>query len=289
MNRAFLAVERFFFARTSPYPVAACRIGLGAIFFLCYLLYRPHMEVLFGEQGMHSYANSAYWSPLGALSASAVSSILMLAALCFCVGFMSRTSGVVLFVCHWHFARIGFTHTWGWWTIIGCFLVWLIVAHPGTRASVDALIQERRGKPARTDISMWPVRMIQLHVICVYIAAAYPRLFYEGWFEGGMIFEVLTNASYARLTLVDWYWATPILTVLNYAVWLVELLAPLLLWVPRFRTLIACTLMALHLGLEISATLGWWQNLMVVMLIIFLPIPWVEQAFGWRPTRPRTA
>ncbi len=284
MRHAFLAVEQFFFARTSPYPVAACRIGVGALFFLCYLFYRPHMEALFGEHGMHSYANAAYWSPLGAGSTSPVYYVLLLAALCFCVGFMSRTSGAVLFVCHWHFARIGYTHTWGWWTIIGCFLVWLIVAHPGSRASVDALLRRTRGKSAPNDISMWPVRMLQLHVVCVYIAAAYPRLFYDGWIEGGMVFEVLTNASYGRITTVDWYWAKPLLFALNYVVWSVELSAPLLLWVPRFRTWIACTLIALHLGLEIGATLGWWQILMAIMLITFLPIPWVERVFRWRWT-----
>ena len=127
--------------------------------------------------------------------------------------------------------------------------------------------------------------MLQLHVACVYIAAAYPRLFYNGWIEGGMVFEVLTSASYARLTTVDWYWAKPLLFALNYVVWSVELLAPLLLWIPRFRTWIACTLIALHLGLEMSATIGWWQILMATMLITFLPIPWVERVFRWRWTR----
>ena len=110
--------------------------------------------------------------------------------------------------------------------------------------------------------------------------AAYPRLFYDGWIEGGMIFEVLTNASYGRITTVDWYWAKPLLFALNYVVWSVELLAPLLLWVPRFRTPIACTLIALHLGLEFSATIGWWQILMAIMLITFPPIPWVERVLS---------
>ena len=180
-------------------------------------------------------------------------------------------------------------HTWGWWSLIGCFLVWLIVAHSGSRASVDALLRRKRGKPTPADISIWPVRMIQLHVVCVYIAAAYARLFYDGWFDGGMIFETLANASYVRFTTVDWYAAKPLLFALNYIVWLAELLAPLLLWVPRCRTLMACTLIAFHLGLEISATIGWWQILMAIMLMTFLPVPWVERVFRWRWTPLRAA
>ena len=180
-------------------------------------------------------------------------------------------------------------HTGGWWSVIGCFLVWLIVAHPGSRASVDASLRLARGKPIPTDISIFPIRMMQLHVVCVYIAAAYPRLLYDGWLDGGMIFEVLINSSYVRYTMVDWYGAKPLLFALNYFVWSAELLAPLLLWVPRFRTLMACTLIALHLGLEISATIGWWQILMATMLITFLPMRWVERVFRWRWPRLRAA
>lgn len=46
---------------------------------------------------------------------------------------------------------------------------------------MDALLRRTRGKPVPNDISMWPVRMLQLYVVCVYIAAAYPRLFYGRW------------------------------------------------------------------------------------------------------------
>lgn len=280
MKRWFLRAEEFFFTRTSPYPVAACRIGVGAIFFFCYLLYWPDLETLFGDQGIHSYVLWSSWqSPLGFMPVSMLATVLMIAAACFSVGFMTRTSGVVLFVCHWHFTRIGYLHTWGWWQVSGAFLVWLIVAQSGARASVDARLRKRRGQEELRDIPMWPVRMLQVHVACVYLTAAYTRLYHHGWYEGAMLFEALVNVIFGRFPEVDWYAFKPVLYFFNYASWALELAAPLLLWVPRTRTLTACGLIALHIVLEATTTVGWWQVLMMTMLVLFLPTSWIERAF----------
>ena len=85
---------------------------------------------------------------------------------------------------------------------------------------------------------------------------------------------------YGRLEL-DWFQVLPILVVLNHATLVLEALAPVLLWIRGVGKWWALGLMSLHAGLEIFANVGWWQPVMILALLSFLPVAWVAPLIEW--------
>ena len=60
-------------------------------------------------------------------------------------------------------------------------------------------------------------------------------------------------------------------------VFLLEPLAPFLLWPRVTRRWFALALIAMHFGLEILTKVGFWNYLMVGMLLSFLPAAWLAR------------
>ena len=298
------AVKRWFFAPTMQYWVVMCRIGFSLCLFTAWLLYAPVVQDLFGPQGLggaativrlpqaelvlHDYRYVAY---LRYIHASAVIWLLygalLLAALSFAAGLFTRTSGVVLVLLHTLFvARMPYA-VWGWATMIHAFTAYTILAHPGRYVSLDAWFRGRKTPQASPrcigTAPVWPRRLMQVHVCTMYTVVGWARLSQPGWIEGGMTYEALTNLMFARADL-DWQAWMPLLQASNYVVYCLEPLAPVLLWLPTIGPWCVIALMSLHIGLELTTTVGWWNYMLILALLSFLPDTWLQRCF--RPIRP---
>jgi hypothetical protein len=129
----------------------------------------------------------------------------------------------------------------------------------------------------------WSMRLIQVHVCCMY-AFSVTRLDDPGWLSGEMLNRALTDTRFARLA-VDWGPLEGPLTIGTYAVFVLEPLAPRMLWLPRVGAWWAVALLAMHAGLELLTTVGWWGYMMAVGLVPFLPPAWVARPFDWLAAR----
>ncbi len=122
----------------------------------------------------------------------------------------------------------------------------------------------------------WPMRLLQVHIAAMYFHTGFARIDDPAWPQGEVLFEALTRALFSRFTL-DLELFMPALLLLSYAVFLLEPLAAVLLWIPRVRTLCALVLIAMHVTLEILTNVGWWNYIMIGGLLAFLPPPWVAR------------
>jgi hypothetical protein len=277
---AAAAIERLYFAPVSVHPIVLCRIFLGTILFSCYALYAPYIEAIWGPRGVTREYLEQLSSVFGVSVAPltwaqdhvwAIYALLLVSAAAFAAGFMTRLSGLVMLVCHIFFAESRF-HTWGWSPTIMPFIVYVVCGRAGARLSVDAWLRRRRepGRPDPETAPAWPLRLIQLHVLAIYAAAAWHRIDDPGWLRGDVLFEVLTSDVWSRLS-IDLHALAGVLRLATWASWSVELLAPFALIWRRTRTTWVVLLTGLHVGLELGAELGWWQPLMVSLLVVFWP------------------
>jgi hypothetical protein len=76
------------------------------------------------------------------------------------------------------------------------------------------------------------------------------------------------------------------LTFLSHLVFILELAAPILLWVPRLAV-VPYMLIAMHLGLEAVTNVGWWSFVMIGGLTSFLPAAHLEAVLTRLPGGPR--
>lgn len=282
-RRVILAVERWFLADAPLEPLAACRIGLGLTCFGFYLLVAPSHALVWGADGIlrHTLSPAApdvrqVWSWLllaGALVGSAGIAL----------GLFTRVSGVVFIAAHLAHTTQTVQFTWGWSLVAPVLVGYLLVSGSHRMWSLDA---RRRGERVRV-APAWPLRLFQVNAVAIYLAAAWHRVDDIGWLRGEMVFEALTVTVFSRAPGISAYlmpWRG-VLEVVCWITWLVELAAPILLWFRRTRPWIALALMAVHLGLEVSAFVGAWQLMMMSVLLTCLPARWLRAVAGWRPWR----
>lgn len=285
------AVYRWFYAPKPVHAISVTRALLGFILFFCYLIYTPDMEWYYGSDGLLVYmlnleppytVTQAYLWPLFAG--------VLVSAVCFGVGLFTRPAGLCLAILHYLFVRFGVMHTWGWAETIPLYIVYVSLSGANRWLSVDAWWAARRGRPMRPEAPAWALRLLQFHVAMVYVAAAWHRIDDRAWIYGEIVYEALSNAWYTRLPGVDFQPVKPLLSLATWATEAAELSAPIALWIPRLRPYWVLALITLHAGLQVGASVGWWQPMMIAGLVSFVdPAQVSAGAARWRAWRAARA
>lgn len=307
-QRAFARVEAFFF---DPQPVDAlvlARLLLGGALFSAYAVRAPEVQKLFGPAG---YAGARWlpgFEPRWPSTDAALRSLeqvlvptagliwvlyaaLLVAALCFTLGYRMRLAGAVALALHVFFrARLPYAF-WGWSVHIQPLLLYVVCSRAGAFASIDAWRERRRsGRPPATEAEWvapaWPLRLLMITGCTMYLVSGGERLDDAGWYTGQGIWIAMSNTLYSKVTL-GWAWAKPIFTVATLGVYLLEATAPVLLWVPVTRTLVAYLSIAMHLALEVLTLVGYWNFCMVASLVGFLPTSHLRVVTRRLPGGPR--
>ena len=213
------ALNRFFFEPYPVYPLVLCRILLGlALVHACIVRGSEYSELM-GEHGLaHYFADNHWLIPLTPW----VYALLLAASIAFTVGFITPVAGLVAAVGHVYFNKV-VPIEYGWRHVIHAFVLYVAFSGAGRAYAVDCLWRRRA---AVTDTPAWPVRLVQFHLVAVYIAASYHRLDDYGWLHGQMVFEALTMSVWTRFPAVDFHPYRPLLEVASWWTWALELSAP---------------------------------------------------------------
>lgn len=302
-------IEAWFFGAVPVHAMVLNRMILGAVLFGHALSRVPEFGLLFGgASGAWSGAQrefvSVYLAPdlgtpmLAAVSAlaeipagpretllSVLFAVLLASSLAFAVGLFTRLAGGVAVVLHLVFLAIQPFAYYGWGPLLAPFAVYVLLSPAGNYVSVDAW-RRRRAHLAAPSVLVpaWPMRLLQLHVVAMYFHSGFARIDDLDWLQGEVLFEALSRTLFTRFTL-DLHGWKPALLVLSYAVFLLEPVASVALWIPRTRTICALALLAMHVILEILTNVGWWNYMMIGGLLTFLPAPWVERLLPPLATR----
>jgi hypothetical protein len=161
---------------------------------------------------------------------------------------------------------------------IVCFL--LIFMPCSQRWSLDAVIRKRRGGSSPPDspatASVWPLRLLQLELSCLYLSSVVQKLSGEYWRNGTAIQYVmrLDDVSGHRLPLANLF----SYDLISYQLftWMTvgfEIMLAFLIWVPQVRRPIIYLGIVFHLGIEITMDLFLFQWIMILILATHLVSP----------------
>jgi hypothetical protein len=190
------------------------------------------------------------------------------------VGYRTRITGGVALLLHVAFHGRNEFVFWGWAEILTAFTLYVLLAPSGRGLGVDAW-RQRRTDADDASMSAWPLRLLQIHVSLVYVVAAWSRLDNPHWLDGSMLSRILADGTFSRAAELASA-PEPLLTVLTYAAWAIELAAPFALWQAATRRWFVAALLALHVGLEVTTRVGWWNVVMLAGLMAFAPLAWIE-------------
>jgi hypothetical protein len=148
-------------------------------------------------------------------------------------------------------------------------LFYLMLAPAGTAWSLDNVIWRR---PRRL-IPAWPVRLVQIQLCLLYLAAGVTKL-NEDWLRGEAVYWVLNDLALARWSYCQVPVPMFLCQLLSWGTLLFELGFSVLVLFPRVRHWLLLAGLALHGGIWLTTEIGWFSPVILCWYSLFL---WPEQ------------
>lgn len=202
----FQSWNDFWFRLIDVRQFAVLRIGLGILILIYLAGYLRDFNDQFGPQGwlgsiqelnLYHAGNWSLWLLIDSEPLAMIACFcLLLAALCFTLGFRTRLCGVITWV--------GLISFWnrnpllldGDDAILRTMLFYLLFAPCGNAFSIDG-----RVRPRERRAEIWPLRMMQMQLALVYFISGWVKFHSPQWLDGSVLQFVLIHPEYARWDL----------------------------------------------------------------------------------------
>lgn len=274
-----LGWERAWFAPSQPAALATFRIAFGSFWTVVLLLSFPNWLRFYGRDGIVPFAwlSDPFFARPSILSVSSAElwtwacyGFALAAAVAFTLGYRTRPATVALYLTVISMVNRTPTITHGEDLVSRPLLFLACFASLGERWSIDAFLRTRRGQPTRQPAEIWPLRLMQLTVVSVYLFSMPAKPSDDpAWIDGTAIYYVMASENWGRFPelapLFYSGWLGPLLTWGTLAI---EGLFCVLVWPSRTRPYALAALASLQLG--IAVLVGHVFNFNLAMLISFL-------------------
>jgi hypothetical protein len=153
--------------------------------------------------------------------------------------------------------------------LVGFFLLFM----PSGRAwSIDRWIFHRNLKDTCPLAPAWPLRLLQLQMVVIFVSAALFKLGGTAWWDGSALsYVVRLDDTFGRFRIPALPFEIPILVrLMTWTVVAVELLSPLFLWFRETRRWALAVIVLFHLSNEYAMCLFLFHWIMLVGWSTFL-------------------
>jgi hypothetical protein len=281
MTRTALAAwERFWFAPVPTSTFALYRIAFGVLAFFWALSLAPSLFAFYSRSGIlperPDYGSSWDWSVFdlfpGDLAVTIVYFLLFVAALMLIVGLKTRLAALVVFVCLISFGRRN-----PWVLNSGDLLVFVLAFYmlwmpAGESLSVDRWLRDRRGLWEFGTRAVWPLRLVQIQVSVLYVAAVWAKVRGTTWNDGTAVSYAFRMADLERFPVPHFVTDTVLIAnVLTFGTLAVELSLGILVWNRVLRPWVLLAGVSLHLGIDYAVRVGFFSWAVLVAYIAFVP------------------
>ncbi|MDE2508598.1 MAG: DUF393 domain-containing protein [Planctomycetota bacterium] len=280
--------NRFFFTPADPTPLGLIRVVVGLILLWNYSVYALDLHNYFASDGwsdptiiqngwrdLHRYAWSLWFY---------VPDDMLWPAWCVCMGvFTLFTLGLwsrVIAFAAWAIvistarrapvAQFGFDQIISGWMLYLAFcgasgravsLDRFLARWKESRAAASRKHKEGRfkitsGVPEPSTAANIGLRLIQLHLCLIYAAAGLSKLQGGAWWNGTAIWSTIAAREFQYYD-VTWLARYPILiNLMTHISLALEIVYPVLIWIPRLRPLLVAGVIALHAGIGLTMGLN---------------------------------
>ncbi|MFT3772209.1 MAG: HTTM domain-containing protein [Minicystis sp.] len=266
------ACRRFALAPASPRPLAALRMGLAGVLLgqaaqaAPGLLSGPLRAPLDAADPLSLQRLAEILAPLGAreghvLAGAGVAYVIALVSLL--LGYRARLSAALAFMTHALLAKGagGAPHGADQLSQVGLFF--LVFMPCGRALSIDR--RRLKAPPAPTPGARLALRVLQVHLCVVSASSGLGKARGAGWWSGealGKALPAFPRLDFSFLVTHPWLAAA-----IGWAVVLVEIGVPLLMWPKRTRRAWVLVTAALHLAVAVFMGLGVFGAIMIVLTI----------------------
>jgi hypothetical protein len=288
------AWNKFFFAPQSPIPISLFRILYGSLIVATLILLSPDWLTWYGVHAwvslptMLKLAQGARINlftvmPQSDAWAEGLFWVFLASAVSLTIGFVSRISSVVVFVCltSIHQRNLYIIHSGD--TFMRAAGFFLMFAPAGAALSVDRLIRVRTGKeePEIRPRAPWAQRMIQFEMALVYFITFCWKSTGGGWIKGDALYYITKLEEFRRFPVPSWMQHPLLLKLGTWLTLAVEFSLGVLVWFKDLRYIVLAFGVVFHLTIEYSLNVPLFEWEIMSAYVLFVDADDLMRAGRW--------
>lgn len=198
------------------------------------------------------------------------------------IGFKTRISTIVCFILMVSLQNRNYSILNSGDTLMRCMLFLMMFAPTQVKYSVDAWLREKSGAPYNPEISILTIRLMQLQFSLVYFATTLFKLKGYDWVDGTAVYYTSRLVNFQRFVLPIVFDFPFLVKFATWSALFIEFAMGTLVWVKEFRIPVLIAGLLLHLGIEVSMSIGFFEWVMIAAYILFLEpreVFWLRDRF----------
>lgn len=291
----FSAWDDFFYKKTDATALCVFRIMFGFFLFLNGISLVQDFHEWYGlgekaliplEDSLNFYSNfriNIYrWLSPTEFSAWFVLISYIVTSVFIMIGFKTRISTIICFILMVSMQNRNYSILNSGDTLMRCMLFLMMFAPTHVKYSVDAYLRKEQGTPYSTDISLVTLRLMQLQFSLVYLATTLFKLKGYDWVDGTAVYYTSRLVNFQRVVLPFVFDFPALVKFATWSALFIEFAMGTLVWVKELRIWVLLAGLLLHLGIEISMSIGFFEWVMIAAYILFLEpkeVNWLKERF----------
>jgi uncharacterized membrane protein YphA (DoxX/SURF4 family) len=287
--------DKFFYSKTDATALCIFRILFGFFLFLNGISLVEDFHEWFGlgdnalvplQDSMTFYSNfrvNIYnWLSPTESSAWFVLITYIVTSVFVMIGFKTRISTLICFVLMVSMQNRNYSILNSGDTLMRCMLFLMIFAPTNVKYSIDAYQRKKRGLTYSSDIPILTIRLMQLQFSLVYLATTLFKLKGYDWVDGTAVYYTSRLVNFQRIVLPIVFDFPSLVKFATWSALFIEFSMGTLVWVKELRVWVLLAGLLLHLGIEVSMSIGFFEWVMIAAYILFLEpseIDWFKQRF----------
>jgi len=278
------AWNKFFFEPQSPLNIALFRIIYGLLVLATAFLLRGDWLAWYGPHSwisastMHTVEPGVRLNlfsiiPPTDFAINALFVVFILAAISLTLGFCTRVSSIVVYLCLTSIDQRNLFILHGGDTFLRVSGFFLIFAPAGAALSIDRLLRIHRGHESAAELRPrlpWAQRMIQLELAFLYLVSFWWKMKGGAWTEGSALYFIFHLDEFQRFPIPQFLLRPAILRIGSWLALAAEFLLGTAIWIRKFRYPLLVFGVLFHLSLEwaINVPMFQWDVLSSYVLFI---------------------
>jgi uncharacterized membrane protein YphA (DoxX/SURF4 family) len=293
LNSFMTGWDHFFYKKTDATALCVFRILFGIFLFINGISLVEDFHEWYGlgdkaliplEASMNFYSNfrlNIYnWLSPTEFSAWFVLITYIVTSLFVTIGFKTRISTIVCFILMVSMQNRNYSILNSGDTLMRCMLFLMIFAPTHVKYSVDAYLKKLKGAPYSSQISITTIRLMQLQFSLVYFATTLFKLKGYDWVDGTAVYYTSRLVNFQRIVLPIVFDFPALVKFATWSALFIEFAMGTLVWVKELRIWVLLAGLFLHLGIEVSMSIGFFEWVMIAAYILFLEpneVDWIKQ------------
>jgi Vitamin K-dependent gamma-carboxylase len=288
------AWNEFFFTPQPPTPIALFRILYGMLLIANLALLRPDWLAWYGEHSWVTLSTMLKLEPGPRLNlftvmphgdswVEALFWIFLASAVCLALGFLTRASSIIAFLCLTSIQQRNLFMLHSGDTFLRVAGFFLIFAPAGAALSIDHLIRVRKGKeaPEIQPRPPWAQRMIQIELALLYFVTFWWKSTGATWVNGTAVYYLNHLAEYQGLPLPSWFEQPFFVKLGSWLTLAIEFSLGVLIWFKELRYPVLLLGLLFHLFLEYRLDVPLFQWTVLSAYVLFIDPRDLDRAWVW--------